>query len=161
MIAFRFAFAGWPLLLLKVISAVKLDWNLSPSFNTRLKGSCLALLKERDMALHPGSAGWSNGWCACNAGGRLFCRLGCVLLRVNSIVRFWKHPEVSFGNVQKSPLETSRNLLWKHEKNGHKNIPWILGRTDGENTYDFWSSKPSENPMKSRVSGIGGCVEQV
>ena len=42
-----------------------------------------------------------------------------------------------FGNVQKSPLETSRNLLWKHEKNRHKNIPWILGRTDGENMYDF------------------------
>ena len=34
-------------------------------------------------------------------------------------------------------LETSRSFLWKHEKNRHKNIPWILGRTDGENTYNF------------------------
>ena len=35
------------------------------------------------------------------------------------------------------PKEISRSFLWKHEKNGHKNIPWILGRTDGENTYNF------------------------
>ena len=53
-------------------------------------------------------------------------------------------------------LETSRSFLWNHEKNGHKNTPWILGRTDGENTYDFWSSKPSKSPVKSRVSWIGG-----
>ena len=42
----------------------------------------------------------------------------------------------AFGNFLMFPKEISRSFLWKHEKNGHKNIPWILGRTDGENTYN-------------------------
>ncbi len=67
------------------------------------------------------------------------------------------------GRLNRPPLffRCNHQRFWKHEKNGPKNMHWILGRIDGENTYDFWSSKPSKNSGKSKVPGIGGSIKHI
>ncbi len=47
----------------------------------------------------------------------------------------------ALGNFLMFPKENSRSFLWKHEKNGPKNIPWILGRTHGVHPGHVFSSQ--------------------